>query len=162
MKLVSACLCGINCNYKGKSKPIKKLIDLVKAGKAITICPEQLGGLPTPRPPAEINKGTGSDVLAGKSKVITCEDKDITKECVKGAFEVLKIAEKVNATEAILTVRSPSCGSGKIYDGTFSHTLKNGDGVTAALLKRNGLKIIIEGSYEKKQKGSLLNSVFVF
>ena len=142
--MVSACLCGINCNYKAESKPVNTIIDLVKTKKAFPICPEQLGGLGTPRPPSEIKGGTGSDVLDGKAKVITSEGKDVTKEFVDGAFEVLKIAKLVNAKEAILKARSPSCGIGNIYDGTFRGSLIEGDGVTSALLKRNHIKVLTD------------------
>ncbi len=144
MKLVSACLCGINCNYKGGSKPDARIIELVKSGKAIPVCPEQLGGLPTPRTPAEINGGTGQDVLDGRAKVMTREGGDVTKEFLAGALEVLKIAKITNADEAILKARSPSCGHGRAYDGTFRGVLIDGDGVTAALLGRNGLRVLTE------------------
>jgi len=152
MKIVSACLCGINCNYKGRSKPDKRVIGLVKSGKAIPICPEQLGGLATPRTPAEIRGGTGLDVLNGKAKVIDRNGRDVTQKFVNGAFEVLRIAKITGSTSAVLKARSPSCGFGRTYDGTFSGTSIDGDGVTAALLKRNGLKITTEEAYAQKAK----------
>jgi uncharacterized protein YbbK (DUF523 family) len=150
MKVVSACLCGINCNYKGESKPDKAIIELVRAGGAIPVCPEQLGGLATPRPGSEIRGGTGSDVLDGNANVINSRGKDVTNEFVKGAFEVLKLARITNATEAILKARSPSCSHGKVYDGNFSGVLIDGDGVTAALLRRNGIIVLTEEEYGKK------------
>jgi uncharacterized protein YbbK (DUF523 family) len=153
VKLVSACLCGINCNYKGESKPDEGIIELVRTGNAIPVCPEQLGGLTTPRPPSEISGGTSLDVLDGKAKVVNNESKDVTNEFVKGAFEVLKIAMAANVTEAILKARSPSCGHGKIYDGTFHGILIDGDGVTAALLKRNGITVLTEEEYGNKSSG---------
>lgn len=138
MKLVSACLAGIKCTWDEGSRPCQKVIELVKQGKAIPVCPEQLGGLPTPRIPAE-QKG---------DKVFNKEGKDVTSEFENGAKETLKIAQRFDCKEAILKFKSPSCGSGKIYDGTFSKRLIDGDGVTAALLKKNGIKVISEEDIE--------------
>jgi len=134
MKIVSACLVGINCRYDGKSKSCQKVIDLVRSGNAIPICPEILGGLPTPRTPAE-QRGI---------KIITKDGKDITNQFVRGANEGLKIVKLVKAKEAILKARSPSCGCNQIYDGSFSNKLVKGDGIFARLLKRNGIKIVTE------------------
>ncbi|MCX6823828.1 MAG: DUF523 domain-containing protein [candidate division SR1 bacterium] len=134
MKIVSACLAGINCKRDGKSKPCQKIIELVKQGKAIPICPEQLGGLTTPRTPAEQKN----------NKVITKDGKDVTAQFEKGAKEALQIAKLFNCKEAILKSKSPSCGSGKIYDGTFSGKLIDGDGVTVKLLKKNNIKVVTE------------------
>jgi len=134
MKLVSACLAGKKCRWNGESRPCQKVIDLVKQGKAIPVCPEQLGGLITPRLPAEQNG----------NKVFTKEGEDVTLQFNKGAEEVLKIAKSINCCEAILKSKSPSCGSGKIYDGTFSGKLIKGDGVTAKLLKKNNIKVLTE------------------
>jgi len=147
MKIVSACLLGINCNYKGKSKLSQKLSDEFKNGSLYPICPEVLGNLGIPRPSAEIKGGTGLDVLNGKVKVINLDGKDVTKNFIEGAFEVLKIAKAIDAREAILKARSPSCGCGEIFDGTFSGNLINGDGITAALLKKNGIKVMTEEKY---------------
>lgn len=132
MKLCSACLLGIKCRYDGKSKPNKKVIKLAKKEALIPVCPEQLGGLSTPREPAEQRKG----------KVITKSGKDVTENFKKGAREVLKLAKLLGIKEAILKQRSPSCGCGQIYDGTFSGKIVKGDGVTAALLKKNRIKVI--------------------
>jgi len=134
MKIVSACLVGINCRYDGKSKPCQKVINLVKSGKAIPVCPEILGGLPTPRTPAEQKN----------NKVITKDGKDVTYQYIKGAKEGLVIAKLVKAKQAILKARSPSCGSNKIYDGSFSNRLVKGDGIFTRLLKRNGIKVVTE------------------
>lgn len=131
MKLCSACLLGINCRYDGESKPNKKVIALSKKEILIPVCPEQLGGLPTPREPAE-QKG---------KKVITKSRRDVTKNFKRGAKEVLKLAKIFNIKEAILKQRSPSCGCGQIYDGTFSGRIIKGEGVTTILLKRNKIKI---------------------
>jgi len=132
--LCSACLLGINCRYDGKLKPNKKVIKLSKKEILIPVCPEQLGGLPTPRKPAE-QKG---------KRVITKSRKDITKNFRKGAKEVLKLAKLLDIKKAILKQRSPSCGSGQIYDGTFSKEIVKGDGITTALLKKNGIKVVSE------------------
>ena len=134
MKVISACLAGIECRYDGKGKPNSKIIELVKEGKAILVCPEQLGGLSTPRTPAE-QKG---------DKVLTTKGEDITKEFEKGAEEALKIAKMAGCSKAILKAKSPSCGYGMVYDGSFTGTLKEGNGVFAELLKKNGFKIITE------------------
>jgi uncharacterized protein YbbK (DUF523 family) len=126
------------------SKPDERVIELVRTGQAIPVCPEQLGGLPTPRTPAEIKGGTGADVLDGRAEVVNSKGDDVTGKFVRGAQEVLRIAQSVGATEAIMKARSPSCGCGEIADGTFSEKLINGDGVTSALLKRNHIAIITE------------------
>lgn len=144
MKIVSACLAGLNVRYNGKSKPNEKVIRMVLKGEAVAVCPEQLGGLPTPRAPLEIRGGTGDDVLRKKAKVFNCEGEDKTRELVRGAKETLKIAKERGVKEAVFAARSPSCGCGRIYDGSFSGRLHNGDGVTTALLKRNGVKVITE------------------
>ncbi|MBZ9572284.1 DUF523 domain-containing protein [Patescibacteria group bacterium] len=134
MKLCSACLLGIECRYDSKSKPNDKVIELSKKETLIPICPEQLGGLPTPREPSE-QKG---------DKVVTKSGKDVTENFTRGAEQVLHLARLLNIKEAILKQKSPSCGCGKIYDGTFSDRLIEGDGVTVALLKKNGIKVITE------------------
>jgi len=134
MKLCSACLLGIRCRYDGKSKRNRKVIELTKKEILIPVCPEQLGGLPTPREPAE-QKG---------KKVFTRSGKNVTKKILKGAKEVLRVAELFGIKEAILKQKSPSCGCGKIYDGTFTGKLIKGDGVTTSLLKKNKIKVISE------------------
>lgn len=136
MKIVSACLLGIKCRYDGKDKLNKKVIALSKSKKEILIpvCPEQLGGLSTPREPSE-QKG---------KKVITKSGKEVTKNFKKGAKEVLKLAKSFKIKEAILKQKSPSCGCGKIPAGSFSGKTIKGDGVTAALLKKNGVKVVTE------------------
>lgn len=144
MIIVSACLCGINTRYDGKSNLNEKVMKLLKEGKAVLVCPEQLGGLSTPRPPHEIAHGTGAQVLYGDAKVISIEGRDGTLEFIKGAEETLKIAKEVNANIAILKAKSPSCGKGKIYDGSFSGKKIDGNGVTAELLIRNGITVYSE------------------
>jgi len=134
MIIVSACLAGINCKWNGKSSPCSKVIKLVKKGKAIPVCAEQLGGLTTPRMPAEQRK----------VKVFRKDGVDVTAEFKKGAKEVLNIAKMYKCKKAILKSNSPSCGSGKIYDGAFSGKLIVGDGVLVKLLKKNNIKVYTE------------------
>jgi len=134
MIIVSACLAGINCRWDGQARPSLKVIKLVKQGKAIPVCPEQLGGLTTPRTPAE-QKG---------NKVFTKDGKDVTSQFKRGANEALKIAKLANCQGAILKAKSPSCGCGKIYDGSFCGKLIKGDGVFAKLLKKNKIKVFTE------------------
>jgi uncharacterized protein YbbK (DUF523 family) len=134
MRLCSACLLGIKCRYDGKHNLNEKVVELAKKEKLIPVCPEHLGGLPTPREPAEIRG----------SRVITRSGKDVTEYFERGAKKVLKIAKFLKVKEAILKQASPSCGSGKIYDGTFSGRIIKGDGITAKLLKKNGIRVISE------------------
>ncbi len=131
MMIVSACLAGFPCRYDGKARPCAQVVELVRAGKAIPVCPEQLGGLPTPRTSCEIREG----------RVVDADGRDRTEAFERGARAVLQIAQTYGATEALLQSRSPSCGSGRIYDGSFTKTLTAGDGVTARLLKENGIQV---------------------
>ncbi len=144
MMLISGCLLGINCKYNGGNNLKPELLELLKKGRVIPICPEQLGGAPTPRVPCEIMGGNGFDVLKGKAKVINKVGEDLTSVFLKGAEEVLKIALDANISQAILKERSPSCGVLEIYDGNFSGNTINGIGVTAAILRQNGIKISSE------------------
>lgn len=144
MKLCSACLLGVRCRYDGKSMPNERVLLLSNDEILIPICPEQLGGQSTPRDDAEIVGGDGYDVLNNKARVVESNGRDVTQYFVSGAEEVLRLAELFGIKEVILKQRSPSCGTGQIYDGTFSKKLIEGDGVTAALLKRNGLEVISE------------------
>ncbi|NTW89780.1 MAG: DUF523 domain-containing protein [Candidatus Moranbacteria bacterium] len=134
MKIVSACLAGVKCRWDGEARPCKKVIELVRNGGAIPICPEQLGGLETPRIPAErVN-----------TRVLRKNGQDVTEQFVKGAREALHIAVTAGCKEAILKANSPSCGFGKTYDGTFSGTLTEKDGVTGELFRKNGITVITE------------------
>jgi uncharacterized protein YbbK (DUF523 family) len=141
MKVVSACLAGCQCRYDQRSCFDVDIEALLKEGKAIPVCPEQLGGLPTPRNPAEIVGGDGFDVLDGKAKVVDREGNDVTGPFLAGARQALQLAKTVGATTAVLKENSPSCGSGFIYDGTFSGKKVPGVGVTAALFIRNGIRV---------------------
>ena len=136
MIFVSSCLVGINCKYSGGNNYNQKVFDLVKEGKAIPICPEQLGGLQTPRNPAEIK------IIDGKKYVIDDKNKDVTDNFKKGAKEVLELAKKLNIEKAILQARSPSCGTGKIYSGNFDGKLIDGNGILAQLLIDNNIEVI--------------------
>ena len=144
VKLISACLLGIKCKYNGRSNLNKRAIKLFQKGNCLLACPEVCGGLPIPRIPCEILKGNGADVLKGKAKVFGKDGKDYTKYFIKGAKSSLLIAKPFKVKEAILKSRSPSCGKGKIYDGTFSGKLKKGEGVFTALLKKNKIKVKTE------------------
>ncbi len=141
MILVSACLAGYPCRYNGGSKPDARVIELVQAGKAIPVCPEALGGLPMPRPPAEIVGGDGGDVLIGRGRVVDSTGADVTEGFIKGARATLNLCRRYGVERAILKANSPSCGSGMIYDGSFLGKLKSGDGVSAKLLKVNGITV---------------------
>jgi len=150
MIIVSACLCGINCKYNGGNNLDARIHKLLKEGKAIPVCPEQLGGLETPREPCEIVNGNGLDVLSGTARILEAQyNDDVTPKFLKGAYETLKIAEAVGASIAILKARSPSCGVSKIYDGTFSGTRRNGNGVTTELLLSRGFKVFTEESFDE-------------
>ena len=113
-------------------------------GRAVLVCPEEDGGLGTPRPPAEIVGGDGADVLEGRARVMTRGGRDVTAEYVAGARIALDAARAAGAETAILKARSPSCGKGSIYDGSFTRTVKDGDGVTAALLKAHGIQVLTD------------------
>jgi len=134
MKLVSACLLGVNCKYDGGNNRNKKVISLLKDEILIPVCPEQLGGLPTPRVPSEI-KG---------DRVYSIEGKDLTENFIKGAKETLRIAKLYGVKEAIFKDGSPSCGVNYIYDGTFKGKKIKGKGITVRLLEKEGIKVISE------------------
>ena len=139
MLLISACLLGCACRYDGKSKPHPLAVELARRGLAVPVCPEQLGGLPTPRRPSERQGG----------RVVMADGRDVTAEYRRGAEEALHLARLYGCTAAVLKERSPSCGKGQIYDGTFTGTLTAGDGVTAELLTAGGIKVYGESELEK-------------
>ena len=132
--LVSACLLGVPCRYDGTGFADERVLALVKKYHLIPICPEQLGGLPTPRPPAERHD----------TRVLTRDERDCTAAFARGAEETLRLAKLFSCRIAILKANSPSCGSGQIYDGCFCGRLIPGDGMTAALLKKDGVTILSE------------------
>lgn len=132
--IVSACLVGHNCRYDGGSSPCEEVIRLVKTGRAIPVCPEAYSGLPVPRPPCE-QKG---------EKVVSKDGKDVTAEFEKGANKAFEKALAAGCKKAILKARSPSCGVGQIYDGSFSKTLVNGNGLFAQKLINAGFEVYDE------------------
>ena len=146
--LVSACLLGENCKYSGESNYNQKVIDFLKESGCtpVLVCPEVMGGLPTPRVPAEIRG----------EQVVTADGRDVTMEFMRGAQLVLKTAKENDCSLAVLKERSPSCGCGRIYDGTFSKTVIAGDGITARLLKSAGIRILGEEGLEQAEELALL------
>ncbi|MBI5887235.1 MAG: DUF523 domain-containing protein [Deltaproteobacteria bacterium] len=135
--IVSACLLGLKTRYNGKDALNPELLKSLKDKNIIPVCPEQLGGLPTPRPRCEITNGGGKDVLEGRAQVMDEHGKDVTANFIKGAEEVLKTARLTGALEAVLKENSPSCGVHVISRGGAR---TKGVGVTTALLKKAGVK----------------------
>ncbi len=136
--LVSACLLGAPCRYDGKSKPLAGIERLREKYELVPVCPEREGGLPTPRTPSE-RRGEA---------VVMQDGTDVTAQYRRGAEAALKLCRREGCAAALLKERSPSCGSGAIYDGTFTHTLIPGDGVTAELLRQNGVRIYGESELD--------------
>lgn len=132
--LVSSCLLGSNCKYNGLNNKNDKVLEYIKDKKVIPICPEIMGGLPIPRTPSEIKN----------NKVITKEGIDVTNNYKKGAEEALYLAKIFNVKKALLKSKSPSCGKNKIYDGSFTSTIIEGNGITTKLLIENGIEVITE------------------
>lgn len=130
--LVSACLLGLKCRYNGTEKADEEVLKLLEKHILVPFCPEIYGGLATPRDPAEIRDG----------RVVTEAGKDVTAEYEKGAQEALKLAQMMGCDIALLQDRSPSCGAGKVHNGLFDGGLVDGDGVTAALFRKNGIKVL--------------------
>ena len=137
--LASSCLLGLECRYKGDGKKCEKLVELGKDNTIIGVCPEQMGGLSTPRNPAEI---VGN-------KVISSAGKDVTFEYTKGAESALALAKLAHVDFAVLKANSPSCGKGLIYDGTFTGNKVEGNGVTVDLLEANGIPVFTEDELDK-------------
>jgi uncharacterized protein YbbK (DUF523 family)/GNAT superfamily N-acetyltransferase len=146
MELVSACLVGVACRYNAACRTDPELVRRFAEGGLLPVCPELAGGLGLPRPPSEIRGGGGAEVLEGRARVIDREGRDSTEAFVAGAEATLALARAAGATEAFLAANSPSCGVGEVYDGSFSGRKVLGDGVAAALLARNGVRITrVEG-----------------
>lgn len=137
--LVSACLMGFRCRYDGGTQRLACLDALRERHVLIPVCPEVMGGLPTPREPSEIRDG----------RVVSRDGRDVTEAFRRGAWEAEKIARTCGCGCALLKERSPSCGLGKVYDGTFSGTLTDGDGLCARLLADCGLRVIGESRAEE-------------
>lgn len=141
--LVSACLLGFDVKYDGGNNggllPPETLEHLKKSAVLIPVCPESFGGLSCPRSPCEISGG----------RVLNSDGEDKTDFFKKGALQTLKAAKMFDCSLALLKEKSPSCGAKKIYDGTFTHTLTEGNGITADLLQKNGIKIFGESQVEE-------------
>lgn len=146
--IVSACLAGIACTHEAEAKTRDWAIRLTAEGRAVLVCPEVAGGLPIPRSASEIVGGTGEDVLDGTACVVDEHGNDVTGNYLQGAAKAREAARAASATLAILKARSPSCGCHRIYDGTFSGTLRDGAGVTAAELARDGLTVVSDEDVE--------------
>ncbi|HFD40016.1 MAG TPA: DUF523 domain-containing protein [Anaerolineae bacterium] len=146
--LVSACLLGVACRYDGQSCPEEGVRDLAAHGRLVPICPEVAGGLPTPRPPAEIEGAAegldGEAVLTGRTRVVRRDGTDVSAAFIAGAEAALALARRLGLRRAILKADSPSCGVGRIHNGRFDGRLVSGDGVTAALLKQAGIDLFTE------------------
>lgn len=147
--LVSACLIGQKVRYDGaaNSNAHPVLLKWLEEDRVVPFCPECAGGLPVPRPPAEIVGGEGRDVVLGVAEVRTRET-DVTDYFLKGAQSALAKCQELGIKVALLKARSPSCGSSQIYDGSFSRTLKEGEGVTTALLRHHGIEVFSEEEFE--------------
>ena len=140
--LISACLLGCRCRYDGASKPLDRLEELAARHELVPVCPEQLGGLATPRPPAE-RQG---------DRVVTRSGGDVTAQYRRGAEEALRLCLLLDCEAALMKERSPSCGCGTVYDGTFTGTLAAGDGVTAELLRDRGIPVYGESRLDELLK----------
>lgn len=156
MIIVSACLLGLNTKYDGTANAYAMIQKYSSTGQFIPVCPEQLGGLSTPRVPVEIIDGTGQDVLDGRCEVQGKQGDVVTPQFILGAIEILKIVEMVKVTAAILKERSPSCGVNHIYDGSFTHHIMPGQGVTAALLREHNIPLYSEKGLTEEQLVDLL------
>lgn len=147
MIVISACLAGIACRYDGNDNLVTKIGELLEKEETVLICPEVLGGLPTPRMPAEIIGGNGDDVLDGTAKVMDQDGNDVTDIFIAGAYKALEQIKDLNPEYIILKERSPSCGSSVIYIGEFNGQKKDGYGVTTALFRRHGFTVISEEDF---------------
>ena len=143
--LVSACLVGVPCSYDARPRTMSGARELLTEKRIVPLCPEVLGGLGVPRERIEIQGGEGKDVLSGKARVVTESGLDVSSQLLEGVKIVVELVRALKIDEAILRARSPSCGFGEIYDGTFSGKLKKGNGVLAEALKREGVKIWVAG-----------------
>tara|TARA_Y100000748_G_scaffold198771_1_gene166588 strand:+ start:2566 stop:3045 length:480 start_codon:yes stop_codon:yes gene_type:complete len=143
--LISACLLGQRVRYDGGGfDPVQLLLDWQSEGRLVVVCPEVAGGLPTPRPPAEIPGGQGALVLAGEQVVVTDQGEDVSAAFIRGAEQALALVRKHRIRYALLKARSPSCGNVENYDGSFSGVRVSGEGVTAAALRQAGVRVFNE------------------
>lgn len=150
MILISSCLAGLKVRYNGTDSLDERIQHLVLENKAMTVCPELMGGFTTPREPAEIVGGDGEDVLDGNAIVVERSGRDVTELYLKGASATLHKVLELGATKVILKEYSPSCGSAMIYNGEFNATKRIGVGVTTALLRRNNIMVISEEDFFTK------------
>lgn len=158
MILVSSCLLGIHAKYDGSVNNLNDLLmKYCYLGKYIPVCPEQLGGLTTPRKPVELIGGSGSDVFKGRARAENSAREDVTADFLRGAQETLRLTRIFPVKAAILKERSPSCGVHQIYDGGFSHVLRQGSGVTAELLRQNGIPVYSEEDLSEELLKRLLD-----
>lgn len=139
MVIISACLLGVKCRYNGESRPDERVLSKIPDTVFIPLCPEQLGGLPTPRPPARIRGGDGVDVLKGRASVIDSNGFDVTEQYIRGAREVARIARLLDIKTVIMKEMSPSCGVRHIK---HDKTVISGPGVTSALLRERGITVV--------------------
>ena len=137
--LISACLCGVACRYDGGTSFVDRLAALCDSGLALAVCPEVDGGLPIPRPPCELKNG----------RALTRDGHDVTAPFEAGAAHALRLAQTHGIRLAILKENSPSCGGTMVYDGSFRGRLTPGQGITAALLRKHGIRVVSEGSFEE-------------
>ena len=147
--MVSACLIGENTKYDAGNNLSQSVVDLSNKFTLIPFCPEQLGGLPTPRPPSEIKNSNGFGVIEMKTVVLNNMGEDVTENFIKGAQESLKIAVEHEPEFIILKENSPSCGVHKIYDGSFCNKIIDGCGITTAFLIMNGYEVLSEDEIDK-------------
>ncbi|ANF82830.1 hypothetical protein A3K93_11960 [Acinetobacter sp. NCu2D-2] len=149
---ISACLLGHKVRYDGKDCLVQDILNHLLPQQYVTLCPEIAGGLPTPRPAAEIQFGSGQIVLERKISILNILHEDVSEAFIQGAYAALKVAQDFQVTHAILKANSPSCGSGLIYDGSFSGNKISGDGVTAALFKQHGIVVLTEDEFLQSLK----------
>ncbi|MDR0920904.1 MAG: DUF523 domain-containing protein [Lactobacillales bacterium] len=152
MIAISGCLGGELCRYDGVYAGIPELEELVRIGQAVMFCPEVMGGLSTPRSPAEIQYGDGYAVLNGTSRILNAIGKDVTEEYINGAKIAYQKLMKYGVTQVVMKEKSPSCGSHLIYDGTFSGVRKQGIGVAAAYFRKMGLEVLSEEEWLEKKR----------
>lgn len=145
--LISACLAGHAVRYDAKSIPLRGLQRLMQTHEVITACPEILGGLSCPRLPAEIQNGSALDVLNGHAQVKDVLGTDVSKAFIEGAYQTLKLAQQHDVDIVVLKEFSPSCGTHAIYDGSFSRTKIEGQGITATLLMQHGFQVMSEHEF---------------
>ena len=155
MIIVSACLAGVNCRHDGKNRENPIIQKLISNHLAVPLCPEVLGGRPVPRVPCEITGGTAEQVLSGTAFVRDKNGKDVTAEVLDGVKIFMKAVARMNVTAVILKTKSPTCGRGKVHDGTFTGKMIDGNGVLTAALLKEGIRVYTEEDCEAFAKGLL-------